>query len=790
MSQRPTPQSIAICALIALRSDPSSPFHEIELSSDEQDNLTTFLESSVFARNGTAPALLLPNWMFQLRRQAGVEVAELLLDTISLASESVDSLLDLMDSLRAAIAEGLVDVVSAHGVFLRQICVGFEELSFESVTFLWQDLIEQLGRSKVAMERNVKDDVVPVESTALPFQQPPWPLSTAQEDDLLRQACFEIERGRNPNSKSFEAVELQVLSMIEKDPEMPSASFLRFLNCLHHGERVGAFEALHQFFDHATVQNSTPKEILQFSAILLAMTHSSFGDRALALMATEEVVRVAQQAKDAACVAFALGWLFENGGHGTADRRELLKRCATRATQGQIRPLVTGSRLRLALNMLEGEQSEPANIWLNLMEATSEPTAGNLPNFDRPTFMTQVPKQTITSLARQAWISAGVWDAFGMPALSGLASLAALKCYNKELEEEACISAIRNTSRLILYGTPSQLLLEPQQKSKPTKDQSIHVKAVTNLMESRRAHGLDGKAFDEPFLLSTMLMLFELSVNCGNTAGVQALDIVVHSVLRPGMPGSENFLLDIGIQKCRHLCRTQNWDKARQVAMDHLEPCKESGNKMYTVKLLLQLADLELETNPNQYVSALPHLLEAISICETSKIHGLHAVALSILARVFLRLRNPKRALAILKAALPTLLQREHIWNHGDAYLTNAKCHIQLAAACKSTAKRNRVYLKALDGLGRCERLFRQCQDIFKLKEVYYLQARIFAQLGNIKARDDASQRFLDLTKSGTNGKVPGPLESLTTPALLNRLVRDYKVFSAGSSSLNYQQMV
>ena len=77
-------------------------------------------------------------------------------------------------------------------------------------------------------------------------------------------------------------------------------------------------------------------DILQFSAILLAMTHSTFGDSDLALMATEEAVRVAQQSKDTACVAFALGWLYEHHGQDDVQRRQLLERCATRASAAGI----------------------------------------------------------------------------------------------------------------------------------------------------------------------------------------------------------------------------------------------------------------------------------------------------------------------------------------------------------------------------------------------------------------------------------------------------------------------
>merc|ERR1712032_1722236 len=65
------------------------------------------------------------------------------------------------------------------------------------------------------------------------------------------------------------------------------------------------------------------------------------------------------------------------------------------------------------------------------------------------------------------------------------------------------------------------------------------------------------------------------------------------------------------------------------------------------------------------------------ALCEKWEMHGLHAAAMSILAQVFYRLQRPKRAIAILEATLPTLLQREHIWFQAQAYLTLSKSHLK-----------------------------------------------------------------------------------------------------------------
>jgi hypothetical protein len=730
MAERPTPRSIAVCALIALQSDPSSPLHDIELNPHEQDALTTFLEESVFRNATNADSLL--SWIQQVRQRVGDEVAELLTETLAMASDSVDSLVDLMESLRVAISEGLVDAVGAHGVFLRQMCLGFEELSFESVTLLWQELKERLSRVD-----QLED---PTEE-----KHPAWPLSTAQVERLLRQGCFHIDQGPASARQSFESVELQIRHMLQKDPELPAAYFLRFLNCLRHEERVGALHALHQYFDHAMVKHTSPKDILQFSAILLAITHSSFGDKGLALMATEEAVRVAQQSKDAACVAFALGWLFENDGHGTAERRELLKRCATRAAQGQLRPLVAGSNLALAKQYLEEDRRDPTSAWTSLMEVISEQAADNLPSLDRPTFMTQVPKDAMASLTRQRLVSAGIWDAFSMPALSGLSSIVAMESH-QDASSADILTAIHNVSRLVLYGTSSSLFFHAKFESSSTTDDnaSIYSKVVSTLMNFRQNHGLEGNRFDDPFLHTIVLVLHEWAVNCGDVDGAQALGIVLESYSYPGLANYDHFVVDVGMQKCLLLCRKQDWETARTVAARLLRMCETKGLKSHRARILIQLAIMELESNPKHSISALPPLLEALSMCEKCEQHGLHAAALSVLAKVFLRLQNPKRSLAILKATIPTLLQREHIWFQAEAYLTYSKCHLQLANISTGSARRKQLQ-GASAGLKKTQSLFEQCQDIPRLREVYYLQARIFSQLQIVAERNSASLRFTSL---------------------------------------------
>ena len=170
---------------------------------------------------------------------------------------------------------------------------------------------------------------------------------------------------------------------------------------------------------------------------------------------------------------------------------------------------------------------------------------------------------------------------------------------------------------------------------------------------------------------------------------------------------------------------------------------------------------------------------------------GTHATGLSILAKVFLRMRNPKRAIAILQASLPSMLQQEHVWYQADALLTLAKCHLQLAAASESTfsannAKSSKAYTKRMRAAARELRnsrdLFRQCHDLIRLREVLYLLARVYASLEELDERDFVSQQFIQVNsyvqKKKSHGNTPKTdgsfsssiLDSLTETTSLEKL--------------------
>jgi len=99
-------------------------------------------------------------------------------------------------------------------------------------------------------------------------------------------------------------------------------------------------------------------------------------------------------------------------------------------------------------------------------------------------------------------------------------------------------------------------------------------------------------------------------------------------------------------------------------------------------------------------------------------------------------------------------MQHGHVWFQGEAFLTLAKCYLAEATARENTnsvREKNSTTLKlrksALFELKKSADKFELIEDIQRLREVFYLQARVYQLLPNSrKERDDAANIFARLT--------------------------------------------
>jgi tetratricopeptide (TPR) repeat protein len=257
------------------------------------------------------------------------------------------------------------------------------------------------------------------------------------------------------------------------------------------------------------------------------------------------------------------------------------------------------------------------------------------------------------------------------------------------------------------------------------------------------------------FLNEIAILRHEWAVRRGEFRLAESLSSEMMCHLSPRMPSYGETMMDVRSQIAWRLSRQSRFAEALSLLRQLISECRNQANAIARYgRLLLQQSWILLESNPSGFCRALEPLLECVTISDARDMNGLHAAALSLLGQVHLRMKNPVRAIAVIEAALPTLLQHEHVWWQGEACLTLSKS--QLSRAKKhsgqirtaGTSPVDYRYLRlAAKGLERSEALFRLCEDCLRLRETYYLQARVFDSLNRVGSRNAAAENFVTMSR-------------------------------------------
>lgn len=767
MTHRPTPHSIALAALISLHCQLDSPLY-VDETSDDFSKVDSFLQDVFLTSTAVvaAPATshtsthTTARWsslhgprvnglLQKLGKDVNEEIRQQFRSWLLVASTSIDALSDLLTTIQRAVTDGSVDAASANGMFLRSCSLGFNELSFESVVQLWKDF-----------QGEVQDEDGDFE------QQ--WTISSDQMESAVREQCLATASLRGAD---LEEMQSQLQAVLNHNPELSSAHFLRFLLCLQTGERVGAVDALHQYMDSAVVQDS--EDILQFAAILKAALHKEFGEHDLVSAATEEAVRVAQQSQDAGAVAFALGWLAviqdpTTTGAATAGSSniaaDLMQRCAQRA--GNLRSLAAGANLSLAAATLS---------WTAHHQAVTDSAAGadaSMSAYDRPTHVGHL--EGSVAAAQQKLVAAGLWNHFGETTLSALSSATALHCHGDQLTGADVAVAIHNLCFSATLGSTAASgnnMLLPDMPSHPYD--CIYGNAIRIYLFVHEAYQMP---VDGIFLLDAAIVLHEWAVRRGDLEHAEAIMTVIESNLHPRLDNYTEIVLDVVSQRALLLQRQGRWGDAKSLLKNVIATCKAKEQHGPAARLLLQLSMLHLESNQNQFTTAICPLLDCLTLSKKHKMDGLHVAALCILAQVHLRMGNGSRSVAVLQASLPSVLKQGHVWLQAEAYLTLAKCRLKQAKDCQQKkTKQCKILQAAAQELVRSEGLFLRCQDYLRLQEVYYLLARgVYHVLPDAQGlRDAAAERFLQVSSFRKTTTLPtaAVLSALTSRDGLWKLV-------------------
>jgi len=666
----------------------------------------------------SGPSDRLDVWLFRLAEIVGAEASTIITDTLQMAAESIDSLVDLMESLVAAVNEGLIDASSCRGVYLRRVCFGFHQLHFESVSFLWQDLCNQLSCHRGCGEVDLCQ-----ESYSADKLQAALPSSPPRQEISSQNLC----RRWGVAETSYEEGELLIRQQLENASSASAAYFLRFVNSLKHKEKNAA-ESLQVFFDHVMAKwNGPSKSSLQFSSILLAFALESSGDFAASQAASDEATKVAHLVKDASNISSAVARSHPEIA-GRLVQEEMLKLSLERAIRGHVQSMIVGSNLTLALCVLQRKR-DPDETWKYIIDATADISAENIPLRDRPTRLVPLYREISKGQAWQTCFEGGLWDNLGESSLSSLSSIVALS-YHREWPLLRKRNAYDNVIRQSLRGSSAMVpgLLVVRQSLRCT-NQLAKTTKWASLVNGSDCMGRQRNKID---LANANLLAGVLTErNVKSSASIISLSA--------GQVNVEN-----GVRRLQRMFLLGRWIHIRDCATELL---KKELDISCRARLLNCLGNLETEASETYSRPSVSYALEACSECDGYFLANLQCAAVLFLSRIFLRMSKVDRAISLIKSSLPELLSRGHVRDQAEARLIQAKCHIHLAEQSSSTSTRWRDghYHAALRHLKNSDDLCQLCKDDLLGLEGLYLQARVSYSLRRTDLCETASRRFFAL---------------------------------------------
>jgi hypothetical protein len=356
--------------------------------------------------------------------------------------------------------------------------------------------------------------------------------------------------------------------------------------------------------------------------------------------------------------------------------------------------------------------------------------------YDRPLHIHSVAsrEQARALVRRQRLVTAAVWQtAASSPTLSML--------YTKMAQDDPpmllpdAVTSVFHVSRSALYGWSSAGATDASQRDSG-RAQSVYGACIRQVLDLRQEFGISPS--HDTFTLEMALLLAEWCLYRGDLYPADALITTVRHALHPRLAQYHVWGRDVEL--------LQDWLSLRRGGMqDSCAALPQSRTTMteQDAAWLLRRIQFQLEASHGaSLVLLLAPLEQCLQWTRELRLDGLHAVALALQAQVELRRREPDKAQAMIQAILPTLLQTQHVSVAAEAYLTLAKCYVQQAKRGTAVAAQA-LFSLALQELAHGAELFQKCHDSYHLREVYYLQARVYDLVPNHgRHRDAAAGRF------------------------------------------------
>ncbi|KAK6483533.1 anaphase-promoting complex subunit 5-like [Huso huso] len=615
---------------------------------------------------------------------------------------------------------------SVVGLFMRHMVLAYNKLSFSQVYKLYTAL-QQYYQS---YERKDSPTAEPAEDTDMELTNTEelggkmekeeldlepsddevstrGPLSQKQAEYFLAQQAYLL---KNDENKALDPAALQkeLNNMLKFNPDFAEAHYLSYLNSMRVQDIFNSTDSLLHYFDRLILPGGDSKSngdegcgrSLRYAALNLAALHCRFGHYQQAELALQEAIRIAQESNDHVCLQHCLSWLY---------LLEQMKGSDSTLTEHAVKMAVHFCLPYLAslgIQSLVQQGAVGGKTANKLMDA--------LKDTDLLHWKHSLSELIDISIAQKT----AIWRMYGKSTMAlqqaqVLLSMNSLEPVNLGVQQnnsEAFAVALCHLSELHaeqgLFAAASEILKHLRERFPP---HSQHAKL---------------------WMLCDQKIQFDRAMNDGKYHMADSLVMGIAALSK-----TEGLYRKALVLKARN--QTTEAYKVLQRLLLYCEKIK--GTEM-TIRVMLSLA--ELHWSSSCHAVALPLLLRSLAVSREYHLQYLASECILHLAFSQLMLGIPEQALNILHMAIEPILAHGALLDKGRAMLLVAKCQIVTASSEPSKQQKTQALEVAVQNLEEAGTYFTKVDCKERVRDIYYLQARLYHSLGKTAERNKCAMLF------------------------------------------------
>ncbi|XP_067861916.1 anaphase-promoting complex subunit 5 isoform X1 [Heptranchias perlo] len=623
--------------------------------------------------------------------------------------------------------EPAVHKTSVIGLFLRHMILAYNKLSFSQVYKLYTALQQYYQSYEKMSSRTAEREDTDMELTSLDLEgkmekeelefplrddevSDRGPLSQKQAEYFLAQQASLLKNNEN-KALSPAALQKELNNLLKFNPDFSEAHYLSYLNSLRVQDYFSAMHSLLHYFDRLILTGSDSKSSgedgfgrsLRYAALNLAALNCRFGHHEQAQFALQEAIRIAQESSDHVCLQHCLSWLYILEQMKGSDNAVLVEHSVKKAGQLGLPYLAS-----LGIQSLVQQRAFSGRSANKLIDAMKDS--------DMLHWKHGLSELIDVSIAQKT----AIWKMYGQSTM-----------------------ALQQTQLLLYMHSLESVNMDIHQNN--TEAMAV---VLCHLAELHAEQGYYSAAFEilkhlkdrfPPHSQHAKLwMLFDQNIQFNRAMSDGKYHIA--DSLVPGIAalnGSE------GLYRKALVLKAQNQiTESYRLLQKLLVHCQKKKSTEMLIRVLI--LEAELFWRSSCHAVAVPLLLKALALSREYHLEYLTSEAILHLAFSQLMLGIPDQALNVLHMAIEPILANGTVLDRGRAMLLLAKCQVASAASCPTQVKAE-AFESAIQNLNEAKVYFEKADCSERIREVLYLQARLFNTLGKTKERNKCAMMFRQL---------------------------------------------